>query len=93
MTKVAFLLFDGFQILDLTGPAAAFEIAGHFGADYSLIMVATAGERIRSSGGITVEVAPLDDARDCEVIFVPGANRAWEAAQDGELIEALRSAA
>ena len=93
MTKVAFLLFDGFQILDLTGPAAAFEIAGHFGAHYSVVTVAAAGPRIRSSGGIVVEVSPLEEMLDCEVVFVPGANRAWEAAQDGQLIGALRAAA
>ncbi len=93
MRRVAFLVYEGFQILDVTGPAAALEIAGHFGADYDICLVSVAGGNVRSSSGIAVLTEPIGEAAECDVLFVPGADRAWRANPDEALLRALQEGA
>jgi transcriptional regulator GlxA family with amidase domain len=93
MSRVTILVYDGFQILDATGPAAAFEIAGHFGAPYSVKLAAVHGGRVPSSGGIVVEAVPLAEALQCEILLIPGADDPLKAAQQPGLLAALVDAA
>jgi transcriptional regulator GlxA family with amidase domain len=55
-TDVGFLVFPGFQLLDLSGPLAAFEIAKSLDRSeaYRLTVVSTGGGPIESSSGLTV---------------------------------------
>ena len=48
--KIAVVIFPDFQILDATGPIAAFEIAGRIGAGaYDLTVLAAGGGEVASS--------------------------------------------
>lgn len=53
---IAFLVFHDFQIQDLTGPLAAFEVAGGLLGDdsYRYQVISLAGGPVRSSAGLEV---------------------------------------
>jgi transcriptional regulator GlxA family with amidase domain len=70
--RVGLLIFPGFQILDLAGPLAAFEIAGRFvqGA-YALSMIAKQEGAVAASGGISVLAQAFDDP-DFDTLVVAG---------------------
>jgi transcriptional regulator GlxA family with amidase domain len=71
MTKlIAFFIFDDFQILDLTGPLAAFEIAGRLAPGaYALKVVAVRAGSVRSSSGLEVLAEGLrEDPMDTLVV-------------------------
>jgi transcriptional regulator GlxA family with amidase domain len=93
MSRVTILVYEGFQILDATGPAAAFEISGHFGAPYSVRLASLHGGRVTSSGGIAVETVPLTEAVQCEILLIPGADKPLRAARHPELLAAIVDAA
>lgn len=61
--KIAVVVYPDFQILDATGPVAAFEIAGRLepGA-YSLDLLAAGGGEVASSSGMRVLAQPLGEA-------------------------------
>ncbi len=75
MTRhVAFVIFPDFQILDATGPIAAFEIAGRIAPGaYSLTVLAAGGGEIASSSGVRLVAQPLDD-EPYDTIVVAGGN-------------------
>ena len=58
---VAFLAYEGFQILDLTGPAAVFESANYFlkRSAYEIWAVSPEGSEVRSSSGVVVTTRAL----------------------------------
>ncbi|MBC6982200.1 GlxA family transcriptional regulator [Caulobacter sp. 17J80-11] len=93
MHRITFLLYDGFQILDATGPAAVFEIAGDYGGAYAVTFASVAGGLVRSSGGLTVATVPLAEAKLCDTLIVPGAELAHERAADADLQRAVAEAA
>ncbi|OJH39484.1 GlxA family transcriptional regulator [Cystobacter ferrugineus] len=93
MSRVTILVYKGFQVLDATGPAAAFEIAGHFGAPYSIRLASLEGGRVASSSGIAVETVPLAEALQCELLLIPGADNPLRAARQKELLTAIADAA
>jgi transcriptional regulator GlxA family with amidase domain len=92
MSRVTIAVYEGFQILDATGPAAAFEIAGHFGAPYSVRLASARGGPVASSGGIVVGTLPLAEAMDCDTLLVPGADSPLGAAGRPELTAAVAEA-
>ena len=61
--EIAFLVFADFQVLDATGPLAAFEIAARYrpGA-YRLRVVAAEAGPVRASCGLCVSAEPLSAA-------------------------------
>ena len=70
--RIAIVVFPNFQILDASGPIAAFEIAGGLSrGGYSLDLVAAGGGEVASSSGIRVLAAPLDDT-SYDTIVVSG---------------------
>lgn len=71
--SVAFILHPGFQMLDVTGPVAAFEIANRFRpGSYTLTVLAPeGGGKVQSSSGLALDTAPLDDTR-YDTILVSG---------------------
>jgi transcriptional regulator GlxA family with amidase domain len=92
MVRVTFLLFDQFQVLDVTGPATVFEVAGHFAQPYDLAFVSSAGGPVRSSGGMCVDTSALDAASTFDILFVPGADHLGAAMGDDRLLWAIRRA-
>lgn len=91
MNRVALLVYEGFQILDMSGPAAVFEVAGTFGAPYEIRIASMRGGNVRSSCGIAVETEPLSPAFD--TLVVAGADSLHGPVRDEGLLAAIRSAA
>ncbi len=84
---VVFVVFDRFQILDLTGPLAAFEVAsGLVEGAYSLAIVSAGGGLVRSSSGLAVLTEPFAD-QPCDTLAVAGGAGSLEAGRS----EAVRS--
>jgi transcriptional regulator GlxA family with amidase domain len=53
--RIAILIFPDFQILDATGPIAAFEIAGRYVEDaYDIKVIAAEAGQVRSSAGVAM---------------------------------------
>ena len=83
--KVAFVGFDGFQILDIAGPLEVFTKAGHYLPQpgpspfhYELMVASPGGGVITSNSGLQIsgtrEIGELDD--DLDTIFISGGSEA-----------------
>lgn len=89
--KVLFVVFPGFQILDLAGPLAAFEIANRFAPNsYRLKLAAAAPGMTPSSSGVAMPTEPLKGQADIDTIVVSGGGGTRDAMSDGTLIAALK---
>jgi transcriptional regulator GlxA family with amidase domain len=66
---VQLLVFPDFQILDATGPLAAFEIASRFSRHngYRTILASHQGGPIRASCGMSIDTAPLSELVPAEI--------------------------
>jgi len=72
--RIAVIIFPDFQILDATGPIAAFEVAGRIaGGGYQLDVLAEGGGAIASSSGVRLLAEPLND-EPYDTIVVAGGN-------------------
>jgi len=92
MRRIAIVIFPGFQILDVTGPVAAFEIAGRFRPDsYALHVLSADGGAVESSSGLPLAAAPLDD-REYDTILVSGGDVARSMADLMRIVPWLRQA-
>jgi transcriptional regulator GlxA family with amidase domain len=61
--KIAVIIFPDFQILDASGPIAAFEIAARISPGaYALEVLAAGGGEVASSSGVRIMARPLDEA-------------------------------
>ena len=70
---IGFLVYPGFQLLDATGPIAAFEIAGRFSPGaYSLHFLSLRGEPTPSSSGVTIHTTALADAPRRDTLLISG---------------------
>ncbi len=92
--SIAMILFPGFQILDVTGPVAAFEIAGRFTPDaYHLTLLAAEGGPVVASAGIALQAWPLSGAGSFDTVLVAGGDGSRKAMHDPLLCEFLRRSA
>ena len=58
---IGILIYPDFQILDASGPVAAFELAGRFaGSNAVLQMLSVTGGLVRSSSGVAIDSAAID---------------------------------
>jgi transcriptional regulator GlxA family with amidase domain len=90
---IGFVLFPGFQILDVTGPLAAFEIASRFAPGaYKLKVTARAAGMVPSSCGVALPAEPLPRVATLDTLIVSGGEGTLEALRDGKLIAAIRRA-
>src|SRR5437588_5371140 len=72
--KIGVVIFPDFQILDATGPIAAFEIAGRISRGaYSLEVLAAGGGEVASSSGVRLLAQPLDEGA-YDTIVIAGGN-------------------
>ncbi|MCH6256988.1 GlxA family transcriptional regulator [Puniceicoccaceae bacterium K14] len=73
--NIAFFIFPGFQLLDLSGPLAAFEIAKshHKASAYQLRIVSLTGGSIPSSSGIGLDSETISKV-DCDTLFIVGSD-------------------
>lgn len=92
--RIAFVLFPGFQQLDLAGPMAVFEVARLARpGSYSWRLVASGPPCTRSSAGVDWPVQPLPRRRgDVDLVMVIGGDGVDAACRDAQLIAWLRRA-
>ena len=71
---IGFLVYPQFQLLDLSGPLAAFQVAGRISGTnpYRLRVVSPAGGPVTSSSGIEILTQPLDECFFDTFIVVGG---------------------
>lgn len=99
MRRIAFVVYPGFELLDVSGPVSVFNNANRAcsargePAGYGFALVSSSGGRVASSSGVEVETLPVavctQEAFD--TVLVAGAERAplLQAMQDPVLREAL----
>ena len=70
---IGFLVYPDFQLLDATGPIAAFEIAGRFSPGaYRLAFLSRDGGLVASSSGLAVATSALADTPSLDTLLVAG---------------------
>jgi len=88
--KLGLVIFPGFQILDVTGPLAAFEIAGRFaGGAYELGLLAARAGMVASSAGVALPALALDEG-PYDTLLVSGGDGTRALAELGEVVDWLR---
>lgn len=71
--KLEFLVFPGFQLLDVAGPLAAFEIANRFSPNaYSIRLVAAVPGIVTSSSAVGMQAEPFGRTRYLDTLLVTG---------------------
>ncbi|HKJ36834.1 MAG TPA: GlxA family transcriptional regulator [Solirubrobacterales bacterium] len=90
--RVAFLVYDGIQTLDLTGPWEVLHSAGaRGGRPYELTSVAASGARVRTSSGLVIEAdAQVGAVEELDTLIVVGGSGTREALGDPGLIAEIR---
>ncbi|MFG6455283.1 GlxA family transcriptional regulator [Roseateles sp. BYS96W] len=93
--RIVFVVFNGFQQLDLAGPMAVFELTRLARPDsYSWRLAANGGGTALSSAGIAWPVQPLPRLRgDIDLVMVIGGDGVDAACRDETLIRWLQRAA
>ncbi|MEE6163411.1 MULTISPECIES: GlxA family transcriptional regulator [unclassified Mycolicibacterium] len=88
---VVVLLYDGVQVLDVTGPIEALSAANTVGARYAVTHVSLSGGEVLTASGVRLGVdASVDDAPlRIDTLMIAGAPRWQTAISDGELISAV----
>ncbi|USQ94982.1 GlxA family transcriptional regulator [Caulobacter sp. RL271] len=90
---IGFLVYPGFQLLDATGPIAAFEIAGRFSPGaYSLHFLSLRGEPTPSSSGVTIHTTALADAPRLDTLVISGGDGVKVPATCAETLAYVREA-
>ena len=92
--RIAFLIFEGFQILDAAGPIAAFEIAERYwpGA-YALDVIAASAGLTASSSRAAMAAAAFDLAASYDTLIVAGGDGTRTAFTDKRILDFVRAAA
>lgn len=71
--RIGMLVYPGFQILDATGPIAAFEIAARMaGMEAGCVLLSADGGLVASSSGIALATQPLSAVPVCDTVIVVG---------------------
>jgi transcriptional regulator GlxA family with amidase domain len=70
--RVAFLVFDGMKMLDVSGPAEVFAEANAAGAGYALRYASPSGESVRTSIGARLPVDSAAAELDVDTVVVSG---------------------
>lgn len=92
--RIAFVLFPGFQQLDLAGPMAVFEVARlELPGSYTWRLVASQATAVRSSAGVHWPIRPLPRRLgEIDLVMVIGGDGVDAACQDRRLIAWLQRA-
>ena len=93
--RVVFVIFSGFQALDLAGPHDVFQEAGERSGGYDCQIVASCAGAVRSGSGLQVYaehgVADLDPG-GIDTLVVTGGNGANQASRDPALVSWIAAA-
>lgn len=89
--RIGFLLYPDFQILDATGPIAAFEIVTRLSGDgYELTLFSAAGGLIRSSSGVAVGSSPARAVDALDTVIAVGGQGARQAMTCPQILALLQ---
>lgn len=95
MTRaIGVVLYPDFQILDATGPVAAFEIGGRLAqAPYAIRTFAREPGLVASTSGVALPAEPLAAAEGIDTLLVVGGDGVRGAARDEALVGFVREQA
>lgn len=97
--QIIFTVFDGFELLDVTGPSTVFQVASRLAGQklYRSVLVTSDGGSVQSASGLTLETERFENVRlePRDFLLVPGAEREelLAAAQDRLLLDIVKQAA
>ncbi len=92
--KVAFICFEDFQLLDLTGPLQVFESAWRNGqAFYETQVMSEQGGLVKSSAGLAVETQKLGSLSGYDSMVIVGGQGTYQACNNHALIAYVKEAA
>ena len=94
MMHIGFLVFPDFNILDLSGPLAAFDVPRHEvqPTPYRLTAFSETGGEVMSSSGVSVNTVALDRTR-LDTFVVVGGRGAVAASRSPSMVELVHRAA
>jgi len=93
MKRIAGLVYDRFQLLDLTGPLTAFEVAGLYGVEgYSIEVISRDGGIVETTTGIGMNTCSLSQAAKFDTLIVPGGYGLNSIISDARCMNFLREA-
>lgn len=73
MFKVAFLVYDRFQLQQVAGPLSIFEAgSGYSAPGYQAAILSESGGIIRSSAGVGIDTLPFRESGQSDILFVAG---------------------
>jgi transcriptional regulator GlxA family with amidase domain len=86
--RIVFVLYEGIQSLDLTGPWEVFRSAvTRGGGDYELVAASLDGRSVSTSSGLSIDAqARLSDVGALDTLIVPGGFGTRQAVGDASLI-------
>jgi transcriptional regulator GlxA family with amidase domain len=88
--EVAFLVFDGVKLLDVSGPAEVLAEANRAGADYRLRFVSPDGEAVTTSIGTRLQVAgTAAGMARVDTLIVAGGDRLVDRPIETQLLDAV----
>jgi len=75
LRTIWFVVFPGFELLDLGGPLCAFNLAVDFhGATYDVRMVSASGGLVCGSSGVVIDTVPPPSPNHLDTLIVVGAS-------------------
>lgn len=94
MMHLGFLVFPEFNILDLSGPLAAFDVPRHevLPTPYRLTSYSIDGGEVVSSSGVSVNTVALDRAR-LDTLIVVGGRGAIAASENPRMVDLVQKVA
>jgi transcriptional regulator GlxA family with amidase domain len=94
MIRVACLLYEGFLLLDATGPLTAFEVANDLGPPgYAVEILAAADGLVASSLGVSLAAADFRRSSGCDILLVPGGAGGRRRENYADLLDFIREIA
>lgn len=76
--RIIFLIYEGFELLDFSGPASVFNTASRWAGEaiYSVVVVSETGGNISTDGGVEINTIPVSDIhfRATDTVLCVGAN-------------------
>jgi transcriptional regulator GlxA family with amidase domain len=91
--SIALLIYPDFELLDLSGPVAAFNGARLHGAPYSLSVVSTHGGSVGSNSGIKVDSCQVTGRSRYDTVIAVGGLFTHRLAPDSEAVVLVRKLA
>jgi len=93
MKRIAGLVYDRFQLLDLSGPLTAFEVTGLYGVEgYSIEVISLDGGIVETTTGIGMNTCSLEEASGFDTLIIPGGYGLDSIASDFRCVNFLRNA-